>query len=125
MIDQRPGKERRVSARTSMLDVMARISKDGWNNWEEVETKDISDSGIGFVAETKYKVGQKIYLRGMVADATRSMDISCDITIAYVVETSDKKYLYGASFSNLSKSQYTSLSFLVELMVIKFPTIQI
>jgi hypothetical protein len=125
MIDQRTGKERRVSARTSMLDVMAKISKDGWNNWEEVETKDISDSGIGFVAETKYKIGQKVYLRGMVADATRSMDISCDITVAYVAETADKKYLYGASFSNLSKSQFTSLSFLVELMVIKFPTIQI
>jgi len=116
-----PSRERRISARTTMLEVDVKISKDGWMDWEVVETKDISVSGIRFVAQSKFAKGEKVVLRGVVADETRNMDISCDVNIVYLSETPDKRFLYGASLSNLSKIQGTCLGLFVELMVLKFP----
>ncbi|MCL2048912.1 MAG: hypothetical protein FWG87_09310 [Defluviitaleaceae bacterium] len=116
------GNERRINARTSMLDVDVKVSRDGWMDWEVVETEDISLTGIRFVAQSKFSKEEKIVLRGVVADDVRNMDISCDVNIVYMSELPNKRFLYGASLSNLSKMQATCLGLFVELMVLKHPS---
>jgi c-di-GMP-binding flagellar brake protein YcgR len=114
--------ERRISIRTNLLGVSAKISKDGWK-WEDVVVKDISDGGLGFEASTEYPIGEKLILEGEASDFARGMDISCDVRVVFVGATSDKKFLYGVRFMNMSKAQNTGLSIFIELMVTKYPSL--
>lgn len=114
--------ERRISIRTNLLGVSAKISKDGWK-WEEVAVKDISDGGLGFVADSEYPIGEKLLLEGEASDFARGMDISCDIKVVFVGNTPDGKYLFGVRFMNMSKAQQTGLSIFIELMVTKYPSL--
>jgi c-di-GMP-binding flagellar brake protein YcgR len=114
--------ERRISVRTNLLGVTGQISKDGWR-WEEITVRDISDGGLGFVAATEYQKGDMLLLEGEVSDFLRSMDISCDIKVVFVGTTSDKKFLYGVGFKNMSKAQRVGLSIFIELMVTKYPSL--
>ncbi|MCL1842380.1 MAG: PilZ domain-containing protein [Defluviitaleaceae bacterium] len=114
--------EKRISIRTNLLGVSAKISKDGWK-WEEVVVKDISDGGIGFIANAEYPIGEKILLEGEASDFARSMDISCDIKIMFVSPAPDGKFLYGVRFMNMSKAQSTGLGIFIELMVTKYPSL--
>ena len=114
--------ERRISIRTNLLGVSAKISKDGWK-WEEVTVKDISDSGLGFVADTEYPIGEKLILEGEASDYAHVMDISCDIKVVFVGKEPDGKFLYGVRLLNLSKAQHTGLGILIELLVTKFPAL--
>jgi len=113
--------ERRISVRTNLLGVAAKISKDGWK-WEDIETCDVSDGGLGFIAETEYPVGEKLLLEGEASDFARGMDISCDIRVVFAGEK-DGKYLYGVRFLNMSKAQRTGLSIFIELLVTKYPSL--
>ena len=114
--------ERRISIRTNLLGVSARISKDGWK-WEDVVVRDISDGGIGFEAATEYPIGEKLLLEGEASDFARSMDISCDIRVVFTGTTPEGRYLYGVRFMNMSKAQHTGLSIFIELMVTKYPSL--
>ncbi|MCL2388083.1 MAG: PilZ domain-containing protein [Defluviitaleaceae bacterium] len=114
--------ERRISIRTNLLGVTARISKDGWK-WEEVAVKDISDGGLGFTSDTDFPIGEKLLLEGEASDFARGMDISCDIKIVFAGTTQEGKYLYGVRFMNMSKAQHTSLGIFIELMVTKYPSL--
>jgi c-di-GMP-binding flagellar brake protein YcgR len=112
--------ERRVSIRTNMLGVTAKISKDGWK-WEEVFVEDISDGGMGFVATEELQKEEMLILEGEASDFTRGIDISCDIKVVFVGTTPDGKYRYGIRFEKMSKAQRTGLSILIELTATKFP----
>jgi c-di-GMP-binding flagellar brake protein YcgR len=114
--------ERRISVRTNLLGVTAKISKDGWK-WEEVTVKDISDGGMGFVAGTDFPIGEKLLLEGEASDFARAMDISCDIKIVFVGSTPEGKHIYGVRFINMSKAQQTGLGIFIELMVTKYPSL--
>jgi c-di-GMP-binding flagellar brake protein YcgR len=114
--------ERRISIRTNLLGVSAKISKDGWK-WDEVEVKDISDGGLGFVAPSAFPVGEMLLLEGETSDFARTMDISCDIKIIFAGETPEGKHTYGVRFMNMSKAQQTSLGIFIELMVTKYPSL--
>ena len=114
--------ERRISIRTNLLGVSAKISKDGWK-WEEITVRDISDGGIGFVAATEYPVGEKLFLEGEASDFAHSMDITCEINIVFADKEPDGKYLYGVRFLNMSKAQHTGLGILIELLVTKYPSL--
>ena len=122
MQTQTTAQERRISIRTNLLGVTAKISKDGWK-WEDVDVRDISDGGLGFTAETEYPIGEKLVLEGEASDFARGMDISCDIRIVFVSETSDGKYLYGVRFMNMSKAQHIGLGIFIELLVTKYPSL--
>lgn len=113
--------ERRISVRTSLLGVSAKISRDGWK-WEDVLVKDVSDGGLSFLAETEYPIGEKLVLEGEASDFARGMDISCDVRVVFVTE-SEGKYLYGVRFVNMSKEQQIGLGIFIELMVTKYPTL--
>lgn len=116
--------ERRISVRTNLLDVKAKISKDGWK-WEDIAVKDISDGGISFASKVEYPVGEGLILEGDASDFARCMDISCDMRIVFTdpVKTPEGRFLYGARFLNMSKAQYTSLGIFIELMVTKYPSL--
>jgi c-di-GMP-binding flagellar brake protein YcgR len=114
--------ERRISIRTNLLGVSAKISKDGWK-WEDVVVKDISDGGLGFEAATEYPIGEKLLLEGEASDFARGMDISCDIRVVFAGSAPEGKFLYGIRFMNMSKAQQTGLSIFIELMVTKYPSL--
>ncbi|MCL1844340.1 MAG: PilZ domain-containing protein [Defluviitaleaceae bacterium] len=117
-----PSQERRISIRTNLLGVSAKVSKDGWK-WEEIVVNDISDGGIGFEMQTEYPVGEKLIMQGEASDFARAMDISCDVRIVFAGTTADGNFLYGARFTNMSKAQTTGLSVFIELMVTKYPSL--
>ncbi|MCL1877409.1 MAG: PilZ domain-containing protein [Defluviitaleaceae bacterium] len=117
-----PSQERRISIRTNLLGVSARVSKDGWK-WDDVVVHDISDGGIGFEMQTEYPVGEKLLLEGEASDFARSMDISCGLRIVFSGTTADGKFTYGARFTNMSKAQTTGLGIFIELMVTKYPSL--
>lgn len=119
---QQPAQERRISVRTNLLGVSAKVSKDGWK-WEEILVKDISDGGIGFEISAEHPVGEKLVLEGEASDFARSMDISCDVRIIFASATADGKYFYGARFINMSKAQTIGLGIFIELMVTKYPSL--
>ena len=112
--------ERRISVRTNLLGVTAKISKDG-GKWEEVEVKDISDGGLGFIASSEFSIGEKISLEGEASDFARTLDISCEIKVVFVGTTPEGKFSYGVRFMNMP--QQTSLSIFIELMVTKYPSL--
>jgi hypothetical protein len=114
--------ERRISIRTNLLGVSAKISKDGWI-WEEVVAKDISDGGLGFISDKEYPIGEKLVLEGEASDAARSMDISCNVKVVFVGEAPGGKFSYGVRFMNMSKAQHTSLGIFIELLVTKYPSL--
>jgi c-di-GMP-binding flagellar brake protein YcgR len=114
--------ERRISIRTNLLGVTAKISKDGWK-WEDVVVKDISDGGLGFEVDSEFPIGEKLILEGEASDFSRSMDISCDIRVVFAGTTPEGKFLYGVRFTSMSKTQQTGLSIFIELMVTKYPSL--
>ena len=115
-------KERRVSVRTNMLGVTARVSTDG-SKWEKISVRDISDSGIGFIMDSEYPIDEVLILKGEVSDVTRSMEVSCEMKIIFAAKTTDEKFLYGTRFIDMSKEQRVSLGIFIELMVTKFPSL--
>jgi c-di-GMP-binding flagellar brake protein YcgR len=114
--------ERRISVRTNLLGVTAKISKDGWK-WEEIIVKDISDGGLGFVASADFPIGEKLLLEGEASDFARAMDISCDIKVVFVGSAPDGQNIFGVRFMNMSKAQQTGLGIFIELMVTKYPSL--
>ncbi|MDR0271866.1 MAG: PilZ domain-containing protein [Clostridiales bacterium] len=113
--------ERRLSVRTGLICISASISNDG-DNWEKVEGNDISDTGLSFIAQTEYPIGQILELEGVASDYRAiHMTISCDIEIVYTVAQHDGKHFYGARFKSMSKGQHTGLGSFIEQMVTRFP----
>jgi c-di-GMP-binding flagellar brake protein YcgR len=116
---QTPVQERRVSIRTNLLSVAAKISNDG-KNWENVVAVDISVGGLGFVAETEYQAGEKLTLVGTASNFRRDEDISCEAEVAFVGQAPGGKYIYGVRFANMSREQQTSLGIFIDWILTKF-----
>ncbi|MCL2216406.1 MAG: PilZ domain-containing protein [Defluviitaleaceae bacterium] len=112
--------EKRVSVRTNMLGVNARISKDG-RDWIDVTAKDISDGGMSFIAMAEFPIGTKLSLEGEASDLARTVDISCDATVVFFSPISEGKFLYGIKFMNLSHAHKMELSIFIEQMVTRYP----
>jgi len=112
--------EHRISARTTLLSVNVQVSVDG-RKWTEVEVRDISDGGFGFVSEVEFERGAHLYMEGDVSDFTRQMSISCDIDVIFCGKYSDGRNIYGVKFLNMSKAEHTGLAVFIELMVTKYP----
>ncbi|MCL1862400.1 MAG: PilZ domain-containing protein [Defluviitaleaceae bacterium] len=114
--------EKRISIRTSLMAVNAKISKDGVS-WEDVASKDISDSGIGFESEGDYNVDDILKIEFQVSDHVHTMDFSCDTKIKFKTDKKEGKCFYGAKFQNISKSENTGLAILIELLATRYPTL--
>ncbi|MCL2200020.1 MAG: PilZ domain-containing protein [Defluviitaleaceae bacterium] len=114
--------EKRISIRTSLMGVTAKISKDG-NTWEDVAEKDISDSGIGFEAVGDHNVNDILKIEFDVSDHVHKMSFACDIKVKFKTGRAEGKHFYGAKFQNISKSDHTSLAVLIELLATRYPTL--
>jgi len=112
--------EKRISVRTDLLGVEARVSEDN-KNWISILVRDISDNGIGFTAEKELKAGTKLILEGSVSDHVKHLNIGCDLSIMFAGKTPEGKFLYGGKFLNLEKVRHTELSIFIEMMVTKYP----
>lgn len=115
--------ERRISVRTN-LGVFAKISKDSLH-WEDIDVKDISYYGLGFVAKSKYEKGEMLALEGEVFGLDKSTDIFCDIKIVMVREGLEEKNFYGVKFYNMAKFQQTTLGTFIDSMIAKFPKLEL
>jgi len=112
--------EQRISVRTSMLGVNARVSKDG-QDWADIKAKDISSGGMSFTTTAEFPRGTVITLEGEAVDMVKSVDISCEANVVFSSPISEGKYLYGIKFLTLSKAHTTELSIFIEQMVTKYP----
>lgn len=112
--------EKRISVRTDLLGVDAKISEDG-KSWASISAKDISDNGIGFVADKDFAPGSQLKLEGAVSDFIKELDITCDIKVVFAGNTPEGKYLYGCKFLNMEHKQKVALSVFIEMMVTKYP----
>jgi len=112
--------EQRISVRTSLLGVNARVSKDG-REWFDIKAKDISDGGMSFTATAVFSKGAKLTLEGEASDVSKRMDISCEVEVVFNSPVSDGKFLYGVKFIDLSHAHKIELSIFVELMIKKYP----
>lgn len=112
--------EQRISVRTNMLGVNARISSDG-RNWVDIKAKDISDGGMSFTAMSEFPRGTRLTIEGDAADIAKSVDITCDAEVVFNSPLSDGKFLYGVKFLDLPHSHKVELSIFIELMIKKYP----
>jgi len=120
-------REQRISVRISdeLLSVGARVSTDSGVSWTAIYVKDISDSGMGFVAEKHFSANELLELEGSVSDYMRHIDIGCEMKIVFTGSTTDGKTLYGGKFMNMGKTQKTELAIFIERMVTKFPPLML
>ena len=114
--------EKRVSPRTSMLGVSAKVSMDG-NSWQDVPVRDISSGGLGFVSDVQSTKGDMFKIEGEVSDFARSMEFACDVKVVVCVPLPDGKFMCGVKYVDMPKAQQTGLSIFIELMVTKFPVL--
>ena len=112
--------EKRISVRTDLLGVEARVSNDG-ENWTQIHARDISDSGMGFTADKELAAGAQLTLEGLVSDHVKRLDLGCEMGIIFAGKTPEGKFLYGGKFLNFTKQQQTELSIFIEMMVTKYP----
>lgn len=112
--------EKRISVRTDLLGVEAKVSDDG-DNWLTVSARDISDSGLGFVADKEFPPGSQLKFEGSVSDHVKTLELVCDMRVIFSGTTPEGKFLYGSRFFNMTKEQKMGLSVFIEMMVTKFP----
>jgi len=115
--------EKRISVRTHLMGVGARISSDA-KTWTNVEVKDISDGGIRFISKDEIPKGSVLKLHGDISDFLRVMEIDCDIKVVFASESEEGGgYSNGCKFLYLSKADQTALSIFIELLVTKYPSL--
>lgn len=112
--------EKRISVRTDMLGVHARLSTNG-RIWTEVTVHDISDSGLGFISDNEIKTGATFMLNCSVTDFVKDLTFECDLKIIFAGKTPDGHFLYGSKFVGLEHAHHVELSIFVEMMLTKYP----
>ena len=111
-------KEQRISVRTDLLGVDAKVSDDG-ENWIAIVAKDISGAGIGFICDKEFAPGCKLQMEGEVTDHVRTWDISGEIRVVFSGKTPDGKFLYGSKFVKIA--HITELNIFIEQMITRHP----
>jgi len=114
-------RENRISSRTKLMRVVARISADGIT-WEDISSRDISDGGIGFTAKEPFTKGNIYKINGEITDFMKTMELDCDVLILNVEEDTEG-YMHHCKFLNMSHSSHTELGVFIELLVSKFPNL--
>ena len=112
--------EKRISVRTDLLGLDAKVSLDG-EEWIEIVAKDISDGGLSFIAEYDFPKGAQLYLKGSVSDFAHYADITCTVRVLFSRKTPEGETLYGIKFLDLDKGKRTTLSIFIEKMVTHYP----
>jgi len=116
--------EKRISVRTHLMGVGARVSRDG-KDWVSVAVKDISDGGIRFISKEEFPRGSQLKLHSEISDFLRTMELDCDIKVVFVQAEDNSGYSIGCKYMYLPKEQQTSLSIFIELLVTKYPSLLI
>ena len=117
--------EKRISVRTHLMGVGARISKDN-KTWTDVDVRDISDGGICFISKEEFPRGTTLKLHGNISDFLRTMEIDCDVKVVFTKDGDEQNsYSLGCKFMYLSKAEQTALSIFIELLVTKYPSLLI
>jgi len=116
--------EKRVSVRTNLLAVDARVSQ-GNDEWTDITVRDISDGGLGFVSDVQFTKGTKLVLEGDATDVATSIDINCDVEVIFCgrPEAEGGKYLCGVRFLDMPKQHHTELGIFIEKIVSKYPSL--
>jgi len=114
---------RRKSARTDVLDVAAKISKDG-EDWVRIDVSDISTGGFQFRSEEPSAAGDKVWLNMLVKSPMLASQNSLRIkTVALILDVRSEKdgvFVNGAKFTKLSARDESELGMMIQLMYEKY-----
>ena len=113
--------EKRISVRTHLMGVGARVSKDG-KAWTDVEVKDISDGGMRFSSSEEHPKGTILKFHGDISDFLKVMEIDCDLKVVFAQPGEDGDcFISGCKFLCLPKEKQTELSVFIEKLVTRYP----
>jgi c-di-GMP-binding flagellar brake protein YcgR len=117
-------RENRISSRSKLMSVAAKISADGGESWMDIISRDISDGGIGFTSMVEYPKGTVLKLYGAVTDFMRTMSIECDIKVVFAGKEGNE-FVCGCKFLNLPRQEHTALSIFIELLMTRHPSLEV